>query len=350
MISQRATVFGGGSIVRLFLIALLVLIAAAPARAEEEKFTRTVTVLDPITLDAEGLRITLWGLKAIGGGVSDLKAVDFMERRIGGSPVSCKVVGGASPNVVARCSFSSGEDIGLELLSRGLALVDKRQDTRSVPAYADAQKSARRNVEGIWQRVASEEQGMPVWLQVLLGASPVIGLLLVAFVMHHRLRRLENAQREEKEQASHKETQLQARERHVLASTLEGELTENKNRIEVFLTIYGEMLENLKSKQPKYQLSGDIVQKHPSLSKTVFEASVGKLSLLDMKLAAQLSKLYAALPKEHEYVNIEPGVPVDSAIALVEKVIHDAKALEPPIAAVIAALDEIIAASRKSEA
>ncbi len=342
---------------RLFFSFLTVLFfASAPvvmaADSDSGRFSRTVTAMDPITLQADGLRITLWGIKPIGSSEIDMKAVDMMDRMVGSSPVTCKSVGGTQADVVARCSVHSGEDLGLELLSHGLVVVDRKQSTNSVPAYMEAQKTARHNAEGIWHQVVTDDRGVPPWLQILLGASPVAGLLLVAFIMHYRLKSLETLQQEEREQAHRKETQLLVRERHVLVSTLEGELTENKNRIEAFMTSYGAMLENLKSKTetPKYRQGGDIVQKHPSLSKTVFESSVSKLSLLDMKLAAQLSKLYAGLPKEQEYVNIEPGVPLDSAVALVEKVLREAEALVPPITAVIAALDEIIASSRKIEA
>jgi hypothetical protein len=336
----------------LFL-AVAVLMSAPVLAAESEagKFSRTVTAIDPVTLNGEGVRITLWGIKSTGSAAADLNALDLMDHMINGSPVTCRSVGGTSTDIIARCSVRTGEDLGLELLSHGFAIVDRRQDLSAVPAYLDAQRSARKGGEGVWRQVVGDDGGVPAWLQLLLGASPVVGLLAVAFMIHYRLKRLETLHVEEQEQAQRKETQLVTRERHVLVSTLEGELTENKNRIEAFLTIYGAMLENLKSKteKPKYQQSGDIVQKHPSLSKTVFETSVGKLSLLDMKLAAQISKLYASLPKEQEYVNIEPGVPIESATALVEKVMREAQELVPPITAVIAALEEIVASSRKFE-
>lgn len=343
---------------RFFLVCLAVAflmsaLSAPAAESEAGKFTRTVTAMDPVTLNGEGnIRITLWGIKSAGSAAADLNALDMMDRMIGGSPVTCRAVSGTSTDIIARCSVHSGEDLGLELLSHGFVVVDRHQDITALPAYLDAQKSARRSGAGIWRQVTGGDDGVPAWLQLLLGASPVVGLLAVAFMIHYRLKRLETLQVEEQEQAQRKETHLLARERHVLVSTLEGELTENKNRIEAFLTIYGAMLEDLQSKteKPKYQQSGDIVQKHPSLSKTVFEASVGKLSLLDMKLAAQISKLYAALPKEQEYVNIEPGVPIESATALVEKVMREAQELVPPITAVIVALEEIVASSRKFEA
>ena len=346
---------------RLFSICLTVLLFTAvpivqAAEPDTGKFTRIVTPIDPVTLQADGLRITLWGIKpaSASGMPVELKALDLLDSMIGSVAVTCRFVSGSATDVVARCSAHSGEDLGLELLNHGYVVVDRRQNLSSLPAYMEAQKAAHRNGAGIWRQVLTDDGvgGIPVWMQLFFGILPVVGLLLVAFVMHCRLKSLETLQQEEQEQAHRKETQLLAREKHVLASTLEGELTENKNRIEAFLTIYGAMLENLKSKTetPKYQLAGDIVQKHPSLSKTVFEASVAKLSLLDMKLAAQMSKLYATLPKEQEYINIEPGVPLDSAVALVEKVMREAEALVQPITTVIAALDEIVASSRKLEA
>jgi hypothetical protein len=342
----------------IFSYLAVVFLMSAPAVLaadnEQGKFTRTVMPVNPVTLQAEGLRITLWGIKSAGDAASDLKALDMMDSMIGSAAVVCRAVGGTSTDVVARCSDQAGEDLGLELLGHGYVVVDRQQDTSAVPAYLEAQRSARHGAEGIWRQVVADDKnsGVSPGLQILLGASPLAGLLLIAFMVHYRLKRLETLQLEEQEQAQHKETQLLTRERHVLVSTLEGELAENKNRIEAFLTIYGAMLENLKSKteKPKYQQGGDIVQKHPSLSKTVYETSVGKFSLLDMKLAAQLSKLYATLPREQEYVNIEPNVPLESAVALVEKVLREAEALVPPITTVIAALEEIVASSRKFEA
>lgn len=179
----------------------------------------------------------------------------------------------------------------------------------------------------------------------LIAWAPFIGLLMVAFVMHYRLKRMELLQQEEFEKAHRKETMLLVRERSVLVSTLEGELSENKNRIEAFLTIYRDMLQDMKNPadMPLYQKAGDIVQKHPSLSKTVFEANVSKLSLLDMKLAGKIAKLYTALPKEQEYINIDANVPIDTAIKLIEKILKEAEEMLPPVHQAITALDEIIA-------
>ncbi len=340
---MRGSLFLG----RLFsgcLAIVCLLTVPVVAHADQARFSRTVKAVDPVTLQGQGMTITLWGVQSVMSPVIELKALDLVDELIGGSAVSCQTEGGTQEHVVARCSTANGEDLGLALLSHGYAVIDRRQDVGSVPAYMEAEQSARHNALGIWREVVSRDAGMSPDMRMLLNILPAIAVLLMIFVLHYRLKRLETQQQEEHAQARDKENQLLTRERHVLASTLEGELAGNKNRIEAFLTIYGEMLENLKNtaETPKYKQSGDIVQKRPLLSKAVFEASVGKLSLLDMTLATRLSKLYAAFPVEQEYIDIAPDVPLESAVALVEKVMREAEALQSPIAEAIAALEAVM--------
>jgi hypothetical protein len=80
----------------------------------------------------------------------------------------------------------------------------------------------------------------------------------------------------------------------------------------------------------------------------VFESNVNKLSLLDIKLAGQLSKLYAALPKEQEYINLEPEVPLDTAIKLIEKLLEDTRGFMPQIEAVLEMLQAAQAYQRQA--
>ncbi|HRI77652.1 MAG TPA: hypothetical protein PLX33_11795, partial [Alphaproteobacteria bacterium] len=186
------------------------------------------------------------------------------------------------------------------------------------------------------------------WLQsdvlapLVIFGGMFLGFLFNALIMLRFMGRFSQSQSSENLQAERKEALLQSRERQVLVTTLEGELTENKNKIEAFLVIYGDLLKTLNDpvQTPKYQQVGDIVQKHPSYSKTVFEANVGKLSLLDIKLAGHLSKLYSAMPKEQEYINLDQNVPLDTAVKLVEKVLQDAEELLGPIAQVVRELQE----------
>lgn len=319
-----------------------------------ERITRPMVAIDPVTLKAEGIEIRLWGIKpaSVSETSLELKALDLIDKTIDGQVVNCKIEGGQLPVLFGRCVVQGTSDLSLELLNNGLAVRDRRQtyNTPYATAYGQAEELARSNKKGVWKffAEADKESSVPKWLaphlELLVPISlifgPILGFLIVGGVAGFWLRRMSKAQQQETEAARKKESVLQSRERNVLISTIEGELVENKNKIEAFLVIYGDLLRSLKdtSEQPKYQQVGDIVQKHPSFSKTVFEANVNKLSLLGVRLAGQVSKLYSAMPKEQEYINLEPGVPLDTAVKLVEKVLKDAEDLLAPLNAAIGGL------------
>lgn len=320
-----------------------------------ERIIRPMRAVDPITLRAEGFSIRLWGIKPAQSGDTplELRALDLMDSLIQEQQVNCKIEGGAIPELIGRCTVQTSQDLALELLNNGFVVVDRHQTYNTVFAtnYAKAEESARNQGNGVWAFVKRDGDGtggIPKWMQsevllpLVLFGGPFFGLLLVGFVLWRFMDKITNSQSSETKHAEHKEAMLQTRERQVLVSTLEGELMENKNKIEAFLVIYGDMLRSLQdgAETPKYQQVGDIVQKHPSFSKTVFEANVAKLSLLEMKLAGHVSKLYSALPKEQEYINLDQNVPLDTAVKLVEKVLKEAENLLAPINQVIGELQE----------
>ena len=341
--------------------------AAAPMDAEPpqplstgarlpDRVVRLMRAIDPMTLRIEGASIRLWGIKPASSAETplELKALDLMDKLIQEQQVNCKIMGGTPLEMIGRCTTQAGQDLALELLDNGYVVVDRRQTYNSVfaTAYETSQEAARVNAKGVWNLVAEEdkkdENGVPKWLKphmaflipMALIFGPFGGLLVVSLIMWYWLKRMAYVQERDAEQSSRKEAMLVNRERHVLISTLEGELTENKNKVEAFLVIYGDMLRTLKdtNEVPKYQQSGDIVQKHPSFGRAVFEANVGKLSLLDIKLAGQVSKLYSAMPKEQEYINLEPNVPLETAVKLVEKILKEAEVLLEPLGNLIIGL------------
>ncbi len=319
-----------------------------------ERVTRPMRAVDPMTLRAEGGTIRLWGIKPAQSAETplELKALDLMDGLIQEQQVNCRIMGGSMLEMTARCSTATNQDLALELLKNGFVVVDRRQTYNTVfaTAYEKEQESARVAGKGVWALVKedmnqTDSRGLPRWLEpymsVLLPLAlifgPFGGLLIVGLVMWYWLSRMASLQEKEAEQTSRKEAMLQSRERHVLISTLEGELMENKNKIEAFLVIYGDMLRGLQdaNEVPKYQQGGDIVQKHPTFGRAVFEANVNKLSLLDIKLAGQISKLYSAMPKDQEYINLEPTVPLETAVKLVQKVLKEAEMLIDPLTNVI---------------
>ena len=333
----------------------------APRLPLPDHISRPAIAIDPMTLRAEGVVIRLWGIKPAQSSDTplELKALDLMDKLIQEQQVNCKIMGGTMLEMVARCTTQSTQDLALELLSAGYVIVDRRQTYNTVFAssYEKAQEDARVKKAGVWSLVTSDEDqkdsnGIPKWLQphmaflipMALIFGPFGGLLVVSLIMWYWLKRMAYVQEQETEQTNRKEAMLVNRERHVLISTLEGELMENKNKIEAFLVIYGDMLRTLKdtTEIPKYQQSGDLVQKHPAFGRAVFEANVGKLSLLDIKVAGQVSKLYSAMPKEQEYINLEPNVPLDTATKLVEKVMKDAEYLVEPITTLLTGLQSLL--------
>jgi endonuclease YncB( thermonuclease family) len=360
------------SLVLFFLAVAFITFSAARAETPvadaatgmPERIIRPMQPVDPVTLRAEGVHIRLWGIKPAQTAETplELKALDLLDALTSAQMINCKVAGGAVPELVGQCQNQNNEDLALSLLEKGVVVVDRRQTYNTVLAtgYARAQESARIKGLGVWKFVndagTTEQGGVPKWLlphmavlfPVALLFGPLIGLALVAFVMHTGFARIGTRQDSAQEETLRKEAALQTRERHVLVSTLESELSDNKDKVLAFLAIYGDMLETLKTPgvPPKYQQTGDIVQKHPAFSKTVFEASVGKLNLLDVKTAGLVSKLYASLPKEPEYINLDPHVPLDTAVKLLDKVLREAKDVLPGIEKVVAALQE---AGQKAE-
>ncbi len=339
----------------LFIFSSSPPVLAAEADGVAERIVRPMVAIDSVTLRGEGVTVRLWGIKPAHSSETalELKALDVLDRLIGGEAVSCKIAGGVAPEITARCMSHANEDLALTLLSYGYAVVDRATtyDTPFADAYAEAQELARFGERGVWRLVSASERHsvMPKWLEpylevlvpVSLVVGPFGGLLIVALVMFFWLRNMTVSQQREMDHTRRREAALQARERHVLVSTLEGELIENKNKVEAFLIIYGDMLRALKeaTDTPKYQQAGDIVQKHPSLSRTVFDANVNKLSLLDIKLAGLVSKLYTSFPKEQEYINLEPTTPLETAIQLLEKVLREAEGLLPHIDQAIQGLE-----------
>ncbi len=313
-----------------------------------------MVAIDPITLKAEGIEIKLWGIKPASTSETSLerRALDLLDSLIGQQVVNCKIVDGALPVLNGRCAVQANADLALELLNNGYAVRDRRAtyNTQYATAYGEAEEIAKLNRKGVWKYMAESEKesSIPKWLaphmEVLIPLAlivgPISGLVIVALVLWFWMQRMSKAQQQEAEAARRKESMLQSREKNVLISTLEGELTENKNKTEAFLVIYGDLLRSLKdtSEVPKYQQVGDIVQKHPSFSKTVFEGNVNKLSLLGIKFAGQISKLYSALPKDQEYINLEPNVPLETAVKLVEKILREAEELLGPINTAISGL------------
>jgi endonuclease YncB( thermonuclease family) len=334
--------------------------AGTVATALPDRIIRPMRAIDAITLRAEGVTIRLWGIKPAQSSNTalEMRALDMLEGLLQEQQINCKIVGGAMPDLWGRCATQSNQDLALELLGNGFAVVDRRQTYDSVfaTAYEKAQENARVQNLGVWDILQREKTAadLPAWVQdrgILLAIAagvPLFGFLVMSGFLWNLARQVKGARSGNDPEAQMKEALLQARERSILISVLEGELSENKNKAEAFLVIYRDMLRVLRegTETPKYQQVGDIVQKNPAFSRAAFEANVGKLSLLDIQLAGHISKIYAAMPRETEYINLDQSVPLDTAVKLVEKVVQEAERIAEPLSRVIAEIEAAAAAER----
>lgn len=322
----------------------------AAASTMPDRLQRPMQAIDPVTLRAEGVEVRLWGIEPVNDPTSPLaiKAVERLDQLIAGGQVNCKIEGGAIPALIGRCATAEQPDLAIALLNDGLAVRNRRQiyNTMFAQPYGQAEEFARTNAKGVWSQMKEREEKEELssgMLMALLIGVPAAGFTCMALLMWVLLQRMATSQRMEFERARKKENALADRERSVLVSMLEGELVENKNKIDAFLTIYGDMLRSLKdlSETPKYQQVGDIVQRYPSYSHVVFDANANKLSSLGLQVAGKVSKLYAALPRTQEYINLDPEVPLETAIKLVEKTVTEAQDLQAPLDTLIAEMQAL---------
>ncbi len=312
-----------------------------------KRIIRPMSPLDPITLNAEGIKIRLWGVKMARTIETpiELQALDFIEKKIGSEPVSCKIETIKNKTPYARCTTHTNEDLALALLQAGYVITDRYQTYNSsfASSYDAAQNLAKEKRTGIWKFAikGNTENLIPDWLAPYMPSlvplslvfGPIIGLTLIAAATRRGFNKILKRQLMEFKESRQKEEALFRREKLVLAAALEGELEENKVKLEAFLTIYQNILDELSNSTitPKYKKGGDLLHKHPAMNRTVFEGSINKLSALDMNTASSLSKLYANIYSEPEYETITPNTPLDDVKNKIKQTIRQAQALIPQI-------------------
>lgn len=346
------------------LLAALLLAAPAQAQNADSRVRLNVRVLDGKTLYApppENKVVQLWGVEI----VEPLKARMRLEELVGTGEVSCRFEKTVQNRIFVRCSSQATGDIGLSLLREGLAVADRSQTMLSPyqSDYEKAEAAARDDSAGAWGFIQKErslasvyvppwlDAWLPVLVPIAIVIGPLLGLFIIAFVQRQGLASLKKSQEREFEHARRHEASLRTREKLVLASALEGELMDNKSKLEAYIAIYRELLSSLKdpAKTPRYQQGGDLVHKHPALGRAIFDANADKLNLLDLKLASDISKLYVTFRSDAEYTNLDPSLPLETAVRMVEMVIQDAEKLMPKIDGLIERLShEHAAPDRKS--
>ncbi len=317
-------------------------LAHAQSKLEDMRFSRIMVPVDSVTLKSEGIEIRLWGIQPASTSETqlDLRALNLLQNMIGNGNVNCKIMTATDvTKPTARCSTAGGEDLSLKLLEQGLVIRDRRALYGSVFAssYQEAEDLARRNENGIWAFVDTQDKGMIADIledeeklamtAISLILLPFMAMLILGFIVVRSISRLERHQSSQANTHYAKERDLYNKEKKLILQKVETELLENKSRVEAFLTVYQEMLSSIKDAEntPQYQRSGDTVSLQPNFSRIIFNENVSKLSSLDMKLSSELNQFYRDLGDEPEYVELDPSTPREDAIGMVDKIVSKAR-------------------------
>jgi hypothetical protein len=183
------------------------------------------------------------------------------------------------------------------------------------------------------------------WLVPLMSIlSPIFGFTILGVAVYYGLQQFAATRKQTEDKQRQTDQHMQQRERLMLSSSLAGELTENKIKCEAFITIYSELLRNLRETDRKalYEDTGDFIHQYPPLSRKVFESNIEKISLLGMKLATDVTNAYSPIRNESEYFTLDATMPRPNAIRMVEMVLDDAQRTLEPLDTTIAALNMIV--------
>jgi len=354
--------------IRIFLVAVLLGFVVTPVLAQESRqvFLKNVFVSGGLSLSGEAADetqpiVTLWGVKPI-----DLQKVVAtevaLERNIDGRPVNCTVKKWQSQtNAQAQCIGGNEVDLALSLVEQGYAMADRSVIANTIfeNLYTDAEGKAIKARTGLWYSILPEEkkllsnagssqfqltEGMAHFMIVAMILGPFIGMLIVGLIIYGGFKRLINLQKYQMAMNNKRDRAMRAREKFIVAASMEGELNTNRAKLDAFIIIYEQMLKNLRDplKDHKYKKGGDIIHKKPALSKTVYDSNIDKLDLLGHALVPDITELYMSVEPNPDYRTIEPDTPIEEVIQFVSGIVRDAEAMLPLMDKINSALNVIV--------
>lgn len=300
--------------------------------------------------------INLWGIRVPGDEDHQLKARERLDRAINNKPLKCRIFGWQGNMPFTQCTNTSEQDLAILLLSEGYAYTDREaliQHPNIKTAYDDAEQRAVVLEKGIWinkdksantfldfESLRPDLRQNLFMILAILSVGPLVGLVLVALVMFSGFGRLVNLQKRQIARANKDSKEMREREKSVLASSLEGEITANRSKVEAFVSIYKEMLKELRNpnKTPKYRQTGDIIHEKPSLSRMVYDANLDKIDLLGPSVASLLSQLYSEIETNPKYQTLDPEVPLQEAEERIGSIVSTAQKSIPIMDKLIAGL------------
>ncbi|MCB9978448.1 MAG: thermonuclease family protein [Rhodospirillales bacterium] len=326
--------------------------AAQDAPARPERFAAAATAIDAQTLLTERFTIHLFGIEAVDSAQVPLKvqARTLLDDRIGGGAVRCNVLGWENEAPLAQCTASNQDDLAIVMLREGFAVADRAMLRGSVyeKPYFAAETEARKESRGIWLSADKEsgrrEETLAYALAIVCLIAPLAGFALVALAGSRGLARISNQLDRQFRILISRENDLREREKFVVASMFEAELSANRTKLEAFLVVYDEILKSLRdsAREHTFRQTGEMIHEQPALARAAFDANKDKMELLGAKIAGEMTSLYAAINPDPEYITLEPGSPIDQAVRKVEQVIQDAQALIEPLEHLLAAVTVIV--------
>jgi hypothetical protein len=284
----------------------------------------------PASLKNGNLLVRLWGVEAVPGTAPALrlKARAALAEAVGNNPVQCEIKSRRANEIFAQCVSSTGLDLGLLQLQHGYVSTDRDEVYGTVfeAAYAQAEEQAQEDGLGVW--AVYHSGGILTGVVAALALCTLAACAALGLYMRRGFKQVLDIQSRNLDMMN-RESMLREKERNIAAVMFESEIKVNKSRIEAFIAVYEDMLRALRSSgpSPRYQKAGDIIQKQPALSRSVFDRNADKLDILGTDLSSRLIHFYARIKTNPEYLDLEPGTALEDAIAMVERVLKNAQAL-----------------------
>ncbi len=310
--------------------------AQAVEQSEPKVFETKARASDAATMRAGKATIALWGVRVLDNLPVLLaeKGRVALDNAVGDEAVQCKLKSRANEYLLAQCVNNADQDLGLLMLQKGYVSVDRVLVYGSIyeTPYLQAEENAQSKKIGIWaeQESSGSQKGFDMaGLMVLVGCLILVILFVfgaLTFIIMRGFQKVIDAQNRNIDMLG-RERKLKDKERSVVASMLDSEIKANKSKVEAYLVVYEEMLADMKNpqRQPKYKKVGDILQKQPALDRAVFDRNTDKLDMLGDGLVSEVIHFYARIKTKPDYINLEPELPLDDAIGLVQEGLGNAK-------------------------
>ncbi len=322
----------------LFFIFSVTFGLVLPVMAQSNKIVSTVSVLDTTTLMTEDSQISLWGIKPYSAGVPllEVKYRDLLEDKIGVHAVTCFIKEVIDSGYAAQCLNYEEDDLAIFLLKEGVATVDRQVIHASElrETYLLAEKQGRLGKKGLWSdehekivNVSERQSENVLMASFILMAVFVLALGVLIFFVIRSFGQVMDVQKKSMSLAE-RENMIKDRERSVVAAMISSEISENQSKIEAYLLVYEETLKDLDSSAPKYKTSGDLIQKQPSLSRTVFDGNTHKLDGFGGPLASAIIHYYARIKTTPDYYDVTPDTPLTEVKLVVSDILERARKLE----------------------